>query len=216
MKALKNLVLLCILIVAIAVASGHSIIPLPGQASVSLSSLEKSGSSFISSLSSHNPLALAASGSGSGHSVEGPPTISAAFINQVFAAAHSPAYDTGLALYDLSLKYGIDDAYALAFFKHESIFGTTGVARASLSLGNIRCSAGYTCLEGYRAYSTYQEGYEDWYKLIRTLYIGEWHLSTVEQIIPIYAPSRDHNDVPGYISAIIHAVKTWRAGEVRS
>src|SRR6266704_3623346 len=134
-------------------------------------------------------------------SIEGKPTLSAAFVDKVLAAAGSKAAGTGQALYDLSVKYGIDDAYALAFFQHESTFGTGGVARATLSLGNIRCSEGYICIEGYRAYSSWQEGYADWYRLIRNLYISQWGLRTVEQIVPKYAPSSE-NDVTGYISAV--------------
>ncbi len=146
-------------------------------------------------------------------SVEGKPTLSAAFVDKVLAAAGSKAAGTGQALYDLSVKYGIDDAYALAFFQHESTFGTGGVARATLSLGNIRCSDGYTCIEGYRAYSSWIAGYEDWYRLIRTLYISQWHLSTVEQIVPKYAPASE-NDVAGYIAAVEKAVQSWRAGNL--
>jgi hypothetical protein len=144
-------------------------------------------------------------------SIEGKPTLSAAFIDKVLSGANSKAAGTGQALYDLSVKYGIDDAYALAFFQHESTFGTGGVARATLSLGNIRCSEGYTCIEGYRAYSSWVQGYVDWYRLIRGLYISQWHLSTVEQIVPKYAPSSE-NDVAGYIAAVERAVSTWRSG----
>jgi hypothetical protein len=144
-------------------------------------------------------------------SIEGRPSLSAAFVDKVLAVAHSKAAGTGQALYDLSKKYGIDDAYALAFFQHESTFGTGGVARATLSLGNIRCTPGYQCIEGYRAYSSWVQGYVDWYRLIRTLYISQWHLSTVEQIVPKYAPSSDHNDVAGYIAAVEKAVSTWRS-----
>src|SRR5689334_14555272 len=74
-------------------------------------------------------------------SITGRPTLSPEFLNQVLQEAHSPAQGTGQALYALSVQYGIDDAYALAFFKHESQYGTTGVARSTRSLGNIRCSA---------------------------------------------------------------------------
>ena len=40
--------------------------------------------------------------------------------------------------YNLGIKYGINPAYALAFFVHESGCGTKGVARFTKSLGNIR------------------------------------------------------------------------------
>jgi hypothetical protein len=146
--------------------------------------------------------------------VRGAPTLSASFVNQVLAVAHSPAQGTGQALYDLSRKSGIDDAYALAFFQHESQFGTTGMALLTHSLGNIRCSAGYQCINGYRSYSSWRAGYQDWYQLIHTLYIDTWHLTTVEQIIPVYAPTSDGNDVAGYIAAVEQAVAHWRHGEV--
>jgi hypothetical protein len=146
-------------------------------------------------------------------SVEGKPTISAGFIDKVLSAAGSKAAGTGQALYDDGVKYGIDPVYALAFFEHESTFGTGGVARATLSLGNIRCSDGYACIEGYRAYGSYEQGYEDWYRLIKNLYIDQWHLTTVEQIVPKYAPSSDGNDVSGYIAAVEKDVSTWRAGQ---
>jgi hypothetical protein len=152
------------------------------------------------------------SGSATG-SVQGQPSLTPQFIDAILHQAQSPAQGTGQSLYDLSKQYGIDDAYALAFFKHESQYGTTGVARLTLSLGNIRCSAGYQCIQGYRAYASWQVGYADWYRLIAYTYIAQWHLTTVEQIIPVYAPSDDGNDVPGYIAAVKQAVTTWREGQ---
>ncbi len=152
--------------------------------------------------------------------VEGKPTLSAAFIDRILAAFHSRAAGTGEALYSLGVQYGIDPAYALAFFYHESLLGTTGVARATLSLGNIRCTPGYQCIEGYRAYQSWPAGYEDWYKLIKNGYItgqvsSQCPCITVGQIVPVYAPASDHNDVSGYIAAINQAVRTWRAGGVQ-
>jgi hypothetical protein len=149
-----------------------------------------------------------------GQDVRRVPTLAAGFVNQILAVAHSPARGTGQALYDLSLQSGIDDAYALAFFQQESQFGTTGMARLTHALGNIRCSAGYQCTSGYRAYSSWVAGEADWYQLIRTLYINTWHLTTVEHIVPVYAPSSDGNDVAAYIAAVEQAVARWQHGEV--
>jgi hypothetical protein len=146
------------------------------------------------------------------YQVIGKPSLSASFVNRVLAQAHSPAAGTGQMLYALSVTSGIDDAYALAFFQHESNFGTTGIARITHSLGNIRCSPGYACLDGYRSYATWQAGYADWYTLIRTLYIGQWHLLTVAQIVPVYAPASDGNDVAAYITAVEQDVTRWHKG----
>ncbi len=102
---------------------------------------------------------------------------------------------------------------ALAFFLHESSFGTTGVARVTRSLGNIICSGYPTCFQGFRSYASWQVGAWDWFRLIKYEYLPRG-LSTVQAIVPVYAPASDHNDVPAYIAAVVQAVATWRAGRV--
>src|SRR5207249_9815262 len=92
--------------------------------------------------------------------------------------------------------------------------GTTGVAKITLSLGNLRCTAGYpSCYKGYRAYSSWEAGFLDWYKLILTVYVAQWGLTTVEQIIHVYPPASE-NDVPAYIIAVKRAVDTWQAQQI--
>lgn len=150
------------------------------------------------------------------YSVLGKPTITADFINRVLAYYHSPAAGLGQQMYDLGVKYGIDPVYALAFFMHESLFGTTGEARTTLSLGNLRCIPTRPCIDqdrgGYAQMYSWTDGFEQWYKLIRNLYVEQWGLVTIDQIIPTYAPSSDHNDVAGYIAALKHEIDTWHAG----
>ena len=147
-------------------------------------------------------------------SVMSKPTISASAINRILWMHHSPAAGTGQALYASGVAYGIDPVYALAFFHHESGYGTTGVARFTHSLGNIKCSAGYRCLEGFRAYLSWQAGYLDWYRLIRDTYVIRWGLTTPATILPVYAPADDHNDVQAYIDAVASDVSRWRAGDI--
>jgi hypothetical protein len=154
--------------------------------------------------------------------VAGAPTISADFIDRVLSAYGSPAAGSGQALYDLGVHSGIDPVYALAFFLHEDSFGETGIGAANHSLGNIRCSAGYSCQYGFRYYATWPEAYQDWYSLILNGYVrGQitdsivgHPCATVDEIVPVYAPSSDQNDVAGYRAAIKHAVETWRGGKL--
>ncbi len=148
------------------------------------------------------------------YTVVGKPSISAEFINRVLAWYDSPVAGKGQVLYDDGVKYGIDPVYALAFFMHESRFGTTGVATVTHSLGNIRATTGYAQYEGYRMYRTWEEGFADWFKLIARLYVAQWGLSTVDQIVPVYAPGSDNNDVAAYIAAVKQAVNTWRSGSI--
>jgi hypothetical protein len=140
------------------------------------------------------------------------PTVSATFIDKVLCNASSPACGTGNALYEEGVQYGIDPVYALAFFHHESSFGKYGIAATNKGLGNIRCSDGYRCLNGFRAYASWEAGYDDWYKLIR-YYIDQWHKTTIDAIVPTYAPSSE-NDTAGYVASIKAAVTIWRKGEM--
>src|SRR5947207_195902 len=97
---------------------------------------------------------LLGSGAPQGNSVIGSPTISAAFIDQMLAKYGSPAAGTGSSLYSYGQYYGIDPAYPLAFFWNESNFGKTGIASQTQGLGNIRCTPGYACIGGFRAYAS--------------------------------------------------------------
>ena len=49
----------------------------------------------------------------------GGPSLSASFIDRVLATYGSPAVGLGRALVADSLRFHIDDVYALAFFLHE-------------------------------------------------------------------------------------------------
>lgn len=148
------------------------------------------------------------------YTVTGAPSISADFINSVLAHYRSPAHGKGQALYDNGLRYGIDPAYALAFFMEESDCGTRGMATITHSLGNIRATSGHPSYKGYRMYATWEEGFEDWYKLIANLYVQQWGLNTVDEIIPVYAPAADNNDEQAYIHMVKYLVDTWRSGTI--
>jgi len=152
-----------------------------------------------------------------GSSVVGGPSLSASFINQVLANAGSPAQGTGDTFYSMSQKYGIDDAWALAFFQHESTYGRYGAANSSLSIGNIRCvykgyeDLGPWCADNFTHWPSWNAGIEAWYRLIRNVYVNSWGCSTIESIIPHYAPTEDHNNEAGYIASVEQSVNTWRA-----
>jgi hypothetical protein len=161
-----------------------------------------------------NPASVSTSSSSS-NSVLHAPTISPAKIEAVLKQYNSPAAGSAQAFYSLGQRYGIDPAYALAFFIHESSAGTQGVAAITRSIGNIRCTPGYDCYQtngngSFRRYSSWEAGIEDWYKLIKDLYISQWKLLTLEQIIPVYAPSADRNNPASYIQHVASLVASWQ------
>lgn len=153
----------------------------------------------------------ACDGTGTGaQSIIGKPSLLASQIDKILCNSGSPACGVGQAFYRGSLSSGIDDAYALAFFKHESSYGKYGIARRTLAIGNIRCNgwAG-RCIEGFRAYTTWSEGVDDWYSLIRW-YVDALDKETVQQILYTYSPPGDDNDTASYIRDVCSSVNEWR------
>jgi hypothetical protein len=150
------------------------------------------------------------------HSVIGAPTISAEDVEAVLREYNSPAVGSGRAWIALGQQYGIDPAYALAFFIHESTAGTNpGWAGlkpgggSTHNVGNIICAGYPTCYGRFRDYASWDEGIEDWYKLIAREYVQGRGVQTIEQIIPIYAPAFENN-VDAYVSAVVNMVDGWR------
>src|SRR2546430_14819406 len=69
---------------------------------------------------------MTTTGSGSygpGIAVTGSPSISASQVDTILCKNNSPACGTGYTLYTYGTQYGIDPAFALAVFKHESNYG---------------------------------------------------------------------------------------------
>lgn len=149
------------------------------------------------------------------YAVQGPPTVTAQFIDQLLCKYGNPGVcGTGADLYNLGVQYGIDPAYPLAFFWNESNFGTEGAAVTTKNLGNLRSSP-LEAFEsgGFACFYDWQTGYRAWYELIKgPMYVGSG-LTTVDRIIPRYAPSADHNSPAHYIAVVESAVSIWRSGE---
>jgi hypothetical protein len=148
------------------------------------------------------------------------PSITADQINAILAAYHSPAAGTGAYLYQSALNYGIDPIVPLAFFMHESTLGTAGEATATLALGNERCIPDRPCIDqerggGYAQFESWQDGYQHWFDLITGPVYKGAGLTTIETIIPRYAPADDNNDEQAYISSLLYCIDAWRAGKVR-
>jgi hypothetical protein len=142
--------------------------------------------------------------------VQGPPSVDVAHIRRVLQAYNSPAVDEAQAFYDLGVARGIDPAWCLAFFIMESGAGTQGVARTTYSIGNIRALPGQPSFEGYRRYTSWREGIGDWYRLIDEVYIRDRGETTIDTIVPVYAPSHDQNDPDAYIRTVKRLVARWR------
>lgn len=147
------------------------------------------------------------------------PRISAATVARVLSAAHSPAAPDAATLAAIPAQYGLDLAVALAFFGHESTFGTKGAARATKNWGNLRKGQGHQAgivmgeHGSFATYRTWEDGLHDWCVLIKRVYIGTRKLTTVRKALPVYAPSSDGNTPRAYADAVIASVARWMAEE---
>ncbi len=159
------------------------------------------------------------------HNIAGSPTVSVKQIDHILSSYNSPMAGSGQKIHELGLKYGIDPVYALAFWFHESRFGTLGWAARTKNPGNIRGSG----RGGWTYFNEWDDGMEAWFRLIRKSYINgglnftnpegftcspSKPCNTLEKILPVYAPSSDGNDVKRYIASVSTQVDKWRTTKV--
>lgn len=142
---------------------------------------------------------------------EGAPTISPQEINKILEDHNSPVAGQGQEIFDRCVAAGIDPAPCMAFFAKESTFGTDGLAVRTNSWGNIRKTDGSG---DFVSYPSFMDGLDHWLDLIKNTYLkpeseGGFGVSTVEEAIPIYAPSFE-NDTQKYIDDVTSWMATWR------
>lgn len=150
------------------------------------------------------------------YNLQGAPSLTAAQADEILASYGSPAVGSGHAWVELGQKYSIDPAFALAFFVQESTAGThpnwaghKDDNTTTHNVGNIICAGYPRCYGRFRDYATWEEGIEDWYRLIDREYIqGRGH-QTIADVVPVYAPAFE-NDVDAYINSVEQLVDTWR------
>lgn len=150
--------------------------------------------------------------------LQGHPTLSADQVNAVLAANHSPATGSGQDIFSMSQDYGIDDAYILATFAHESTWGKAGVAAQSKSPGNLRCASWLTwgtCQNNYTYFSSWTDGFKSLYILLSGSYYSGAGNNTPDTCVPIFAPNSDGNSESSYIASLKTGIDELRAGKTQ-
>lgn len=160
-----------------------------------------------------------------------PPDLTEGQFVAILRAAGSPAAEAGQAVYRACVARRVSPVFLLAVFRHESGMGLAGWATTTRSWGNTRPpSYGAPEIGAYqqdtRAY-TPRPGpysarslcaYADWAaggistvaRLVEhPAYRG---LTTVREIVPVWAPASDGNIPAAYIAAVLGAVKEWTGG----
>jgi hypothetical protein len=139
------------------------------------------------------------------------PTITVVEVERVLESVNSPILPYAGDVYAYGIQYGIDPVFALAFWMKESREASDG------SVAAVDHNPGYT--EGlgsdnrcgrWACWATWPEGIAGWYHYMRVFFIDGLGITTVESILPIYAPSTENNTT-GYIAFVLQKVADWRA-----
>ncbi|HEY9766541.1 MAG TPA: glucosaminidase domain-containing protein, partial [Chroococcales cyanobacterium] len=138
-------------------------------------------------------------------------------IEDILKERNSPMFGQGMGKFILQMekKYGVPAAQFLAMGTMESQLGGVGFTQGeNHNVGNIRPGSswdGPTVTGGsgsYRSYQTWQEGTEDYFKLLSgPLYKGK----TLKDQINTYAPPSE-NDTGNYIDTVNDLMNKWTKG----
>lgn len=149
-------------------------------------------------------------------------SITAQQFNDVLQEYNSPAAGVGEYVVQYANKQNIDAAYILYIFIRESTAGTNKSwagykpdGSTTHNVGNIICAGYSTCYEGFRDYTTWEEGFA---AAIDNLvsYNEQNGITTIDAAIERWAPPRE-NDTEGYKTDLKDTVGSWRqanAGQI--
>jgi len=137
-------------------------------------------------------------------SVSGPPTLSAATVDAIFARLGSPMVGTGKLVEQTSRLTNIDDAFALGVWWTETNDGAAGVGRADRNPGSVRGSVGYpSAFDGYTIYPSYSAAIVYWFNMLRNNYVNRG-LSTVYVIARPYVGTSSYPLWAGKVIALMY------------
>ncbi|TMC19182.1 MAG: hypothetical protein E6J33_05980 [Chloroflexi bacterium] len=140
-------------------------------------------------------------------SVTGPPTLSAATIDSIFARLGSPMVGTGKVVEQASRQTNVDDAFALGVWWTETNDGGAGVGLAYRNPGSVRGSVGYPSGSlGYTIYPSYTAAISYWFNLLRNNYVNRG-LSTVYTIARPYVGTTSY---PLWAGKVINLMFSYR------
>jgi hypothetical protein len=138
------------------------------------------------------------------------PTITVTEIDRVLQSVNSPMIPYSYNIYVAGIQYGIDPVFALAFWMKESREASDGsVAAPDHNPGYTEGLATDPRCGRWACWPTWPEGIAGWFHYMRVFFVDRG-IRTVEDILPIYAPSSENN-TSGYIVFVLQHVATWRA-----
>lgn len=151
------------------------------------------------------------------------PDLTEAQFAAILRDGKSPALAEAPEMYRALVAGGISPAVFLAFFRQESRFGTQGIAAEyqTHNPGNVRTPEIpslfvpiVTTPRGrFAKYPDWQAGTQDWVERMKGPKYAGRGLTTVRQVLPVYAPTGDADNNPtAYINAVLASITEWTKG----
>lgn len=152
------------------------------------------------------------------------PRISRETFCRVLREAGSPAAGECEAGYDAVASQGVDPAFALAVFRHESNYGKAGICAKydTKNPGNTRTSRTgvgeviQTERGRFVRYPSWAEGFRDLaFRLVDPSFVyAQRRLQTIAEVIPTWAPAADGNAPESYIGSVVRTMAELREDTV--
>jgi hypothetical protein len=143
----------------------------------------------------------------------------------ILGEQQSPAALEAGPMFQACLNTGVSPVTFLAFFRHESRYGTLGICHDydTKNPGNVRSPEDPSLGEiiqtrggPFAKYPTWENGAIDWGKRIQGPKYAGAGLTTVRGVLPRYAPTGDNNDPEAYIRSVLNFIDARGIPEVVS
>lgn len=146
--------------------------------------------------------------------------LDASDIDAILRRSGSPLAGLGTTILQAAQSHGIDPAFALAIWRHDSSFGKAGAGAKNFNPGNLICKAGRggSCNGRWHHYNSWADAVIDWFAYADRVYkskpanqiiLGEKiNVHIINGFVKKYAP-KSENDVGKYIDSISSAFIMW-------
>ncbi len=140
--------------------------------------------------------------------LRGAPTVTPALVDAVLGREGSPLAGLGDYICARGRRDGIDPVFLLAFVSEFD--ATRALSPAVHNVGHLSAVAGQPSQDGYRQFATWRDGIDAWYALVQGLYLDQWNLTTLDAMVPVYAPG-PAAQVEDQVNRLHALVASWRA-----
>jgi hypothetical protein len=140
--------------------------------------------------------------------VAGAASVDTAVVDATLHREGSPLAGLGAVIIAKGRRWGIDPVFLVAFVTYFD--AGAPLPTAAHNVGHIRAVGTQRAIDGYRAFPTWQAGIDAWYRLIAAVYVRRWELTTLDRIVPVYAPGSGRRSVETELNALRATVEALR------